>query len=99
MAKLSDAELDARLKDLPGWTKAGSAIEKTFRHKDFKEAIRFLNAVAETAESLRHHPDIEIHYSKVTLRLWTHSEGGVTEKAIEAAKKFDAIVAGGSAAR
>ncbi|MBI4512533.1 MAG: 4a-hydroxytetrahydrobiopterin dehydratase [Gemmatimonadetes bacterium] len=99
MARLSDAELDARFRDLSGWTKAGSAIEKTFGHKDFKGAIRFLNAVAETAESLRHRPDIEIHYSKITLRLWTPSEGGVTEKDIEAAKKFDAIVAGGSAAR
>jgi 4a-hydroxytetrahydrobiopterin dehydratase len=53
-----------------------------------------VNGVAEIAEEEDHHPDIDIRYSKVTLRLSTHSEGGLTDLDFEIAEKIDTLVDG-----
>lgn len=52
-------------------------LEKDFA--DFHEAMEFVNHLAELAEEQDHHPDICIHYNKVVVELWTHSQNGVTE--------------------
>ena len=52
----------------------------------------FVNKVAEAVERANHHPDIDIRYSKVTLRLSTHSEGGLTDLDFEVAEKIDTLV-------
>jgi len=66
-------------------------IKKLFKFKDFKEAMVFVNKVAELAESEGHHPDISIHYSKVEILLWTHSIGGLSENDFILAAKIDNI--------
>lgn len=63
----------------PGWALVDGAVERTFRFKDFKEALAFVNRVGAVAEEWEHHPDIVWHWNEVKLRLWTHSEKGVTE--------------------
>ena len=75
---------------LPGWELEGSAITKLYKFADFKEAMTFVNRVAELAESLDHHPDILIQYSKVRLTLVTHSAKGLTEKDLRLARAIDA---------
>lgn len=80
MAKLSAAEISARLGALPGWTYGGNAISKQYRFKDFMAAIGFINRIAPLAEAADHHPDILINYSRLTFSCSTHSQGGVTEK-------------------
>ena len=81
MTTINEAEVRNRLKSLPGWTLTPEGIRKTFQRKDFKEAVRLVNAVAEAAEQVNHHPDILIFgWNKVTFTLMTHSERGVTEK-------------------
>jgi len=71
---------DAReyLKNLPGWELADGKIKKQFTSKDFKEAMHFVNQVAQVAESEGHHPDILVSYNKVTYTLWTHAVGGLS---------------------
>ncbi|HXV04968.1 MAG TPA: 4a-hydroxytetrahydrobiopterin dehydratase [Solirubrobacterales bacterium] len=91
MALLSDAEIEARLGDLPGWRRDGDAIVKTFERGDFVGSVRFLDSVVEPAEEMGHHPDVEISWDKVTLRLSTHSEGGLTEADFELAARVDAL--------
>ncbi len=54
-------------------------IRRTFVFKDFKQAISFVNEVADSAEFEGHHPDIFISWNKVVLTLWTHSIGGLSE--------------------
>ncbi len=71
MTTLSEPELTARLARLPGWERQGHEIRRTFAFADFKEAMAFVNRVADLAEGMDHHPDIDIRYSKVTLAL-TH---------------------------
>jgi 4a-hydroxytetrahydrobiopterin dehydratase len=78
MKPLSDAEVAERLTRLPGWERRGDEIRRTFAFADFKGAMAFVNRVAEQAETMNHHPDIDIRYSKVTLALSTHDAGGLT---------------------
>jgi 4a-hydroxytetrahydrobiopterin dehydratase len=80
MKPLSDAEIAERLTRLPDWERRGGAIRRTYSFTDFKGAMAFVNRVAELAESLDHHPDIDIRYSKVTLALSTHDAGGLTAR-------------------
>ena len=90
MATLSDADVAAELARTPGWSRRGTAIERTYRFPGFREALFFVNGVAVVAERAGHHPDIAIHYNVVTLSLWTHSAGGLTAKDFRLARELDA---------
>ena len=97
MAKLTDEELDAFLSNSEGWTSRADAIHKDFAFPGFRAAIAFVNLVAERADAARHHPDIEIHYNRVTISLSTHDAGGVTEKDVATAAEIDGAAEGGTA--
>ena len=67
--------------DEPGdWNEVDDALERTFVFGNFAEALAFVNRVGELAEAENHHPDIRIDYSRVTLRWWTHTAGGITDR-------------------
>jgi 4a-hydroxytetrahydrobiopterin dehydratase len=89
MAKLNASQIKAALKSVPDWRKKRNTIARTFQFKDFPAAIKFVNAVAKLAEKAWHHPDIDIRWNKVALTLTTHSEGGLTNKDFELARRFD----------
>jgi 4a-hydroxytetrahydrobiopterin dehydratase len=74
-----------------GWTEVGKALERTFEFDDFVGALAFVNRVGELAEAESHHPDIAIHYNRVTLRWWTHSAGGITDRDRELAVSSNAL--------
>jgi 4a-hydroxytetrahydrobiopterin dehydratase len=84
-------EISERLAALAGWTLQGKEIRKTFEFADFREAMRFVNAVANEAERVDHHPDVTINYNKVTLALTTHTAGGLTAKDFDLARDIDFI--------
>jgi 4a-hydroxytetrahydrobiopterin dehydratase len=70
-----------------GWSEVDRALERTFEFEDFVHALAFVNRVGELAESENHHPDIAIHYNRVTLRWWTHTAGGITDRDVELARR------------
>jgi 4a-hydroxytetrahydrobiopterin dehydratase len=74
-----------------GWNESEGALEHTFTFKDFREALGFVNDVGELAEAENHHPDIAINYNKVTLRWWTHTAGGITDRDRELAAKSNEL--------
>lgn len=78
MSRLGEADIAAGLRRLSAWTRAGEALARTYRFRDFREAIAFVNRVADIAERAGHHPDIAIRYNVVTLTLTTHDAGGLT---------------------
>jgi 4a-hydroxytetrahydrobiopterin dehydratase len=88
---LSKDEIKTRLADLPGWKLDDDEIQRTFKFASFRDAIAFVNRVADAAEAADHHPEIEIEYDKVKLELSTHSEGGVTEKDFALAAQVSAF--------
>ncbi len=73
--------------DPDGWSEVDDALERTFTFDDFRGALAFVNRVAELAEAENHHPDIAIHYNRVTLRWWTHTAGGITDRDRELAAR------------
>lgn len=85
-----EAALDAAVARLVGWRRAGRAIEKVYQFGDFRAALAFVNRVGDLAERQQHHPDIAIHYSEVTLTLWSHDHGGVTMRDVKLAEAIDA---------
>ena len=74
---------------LSDWQAQGDAIVRTFKFCDFVRAIDFVNAVAQMAEEVNHHPDIDIRYNRVTIALTTHDAGGLTRADIELAAGID----------
>jgi 4a-hydroxytetrahydrobiopterin dehydratase len=91
VALLSDAEVQERLAELPGWERNGEAIEKSFRRGDFVGSVEFASSLVEPAEAMNHHPDLAISWDTVTVTLSTHSEGGLTANDFELAEKIDAL--------
>ena len=75
------------------WNEVGGALERTFKFGDFVAALAFVNKVGELADAENHHPDIAIHYNRVTLRWWTHTAGGITDRDRDLAEKTSALAA------
>jgi 4a-hydroxytetrahydrobiopterin dehydratase len=88
--KLSEDDLQRALSSL-AWEREGDELVKVVTRKDFAEAMQFVNAVADLAEKANHHPDIAISWNKVTLRLTTHSAGGLTQFDLDLARQIDAL--------
>ncbi len=84
---LTDTEITDALRKLPGWSRQDKRLQKEFTFATFPDAIAFLVRVAFDAESTDHHPDVFIHYRRLTLSFWTHSEGGITKNDVEGAKR------------
>jgi 4a-hydroxytetrahydrobiopterin dehydratase len=91
MAALGDSEIEQRLAGLDGWERQGEAIRRQFDRGDFVGSVEFAAKLVGPAEEMNHHPDLEISWSKVTVTLSTHSEGGLTAADFELAAKIDAL--------
>ena len=67
-------------------------MQREHEFQDFAQALAFVNRVGELAERENHHPDIEIHWNRVTLRWWTHVEDAVTDRDYELATKANSVL-------
>ena len=81
VSKIPLDKLQEYLGKIENWhlIKNVTEIEKQFKFKNFVDAVSFVNRVADVAEKEGHHPDITIHYNRVTIELWTHSIGGLSQ--------------------
>jgi 4a-hydroxytetrahydrobiopterin dehydratase len=91
MTALSAKQVSLHLKAVPKWSKRAETISRTFEFAGFLESIAFVNRIARKAQKSNHHPDIDIRFDKVTLKLTTHDEGGITEKDFSLARQGDDI--------
>ena len=89
--KMEPAKIILALAALPQWKRDGETISRVFEFRDFPDAMKFVNNVAELAEQAQHHPDVDIRWNKVTLALTTHDAGGLTEKDFALAQQCDAL--------
>jgi len=87
---LGDAAIEEVLPAL-GWERDGDRLRKTVKRKDFRQAMEFVNEVAVLAEEADHHPDLAISWNTVTLTLWTHTVGGITQADIDLARRIDRL--------
>jgi 4a-hydroxytetrahydrobiopterin dehydratase len=91
MATLSDDEIRAALGGLPGWDLVDGQITKEYRLGGFAGAITFVVRLSYEAQASNHHPDLDIRYDRVRVRLSTHSEGGVTAKDLDLAQAIEDV--------
>jgi 4a-hydroxytetrahydrobiopterin dehydratase len=74
-----------------GWNEVRGALQRGFRFADFREAIAFVNRLAEAAEAANHHPDIHVSWNAVTVRWSTHTQRAITERDIELARRTNEL--------
>ena len=75
-----------------GWRLNGVGhLSKEYFFKDFREAMRFANKVAELAEKEAHHPNLKISWGMCAIETWTHDINGLTESDFTLATKIDSI--------
>ena len=89
--KLTNAEINAQLEEISGWTVENEKLHKEFQFDSFVEAFGFMASVALIAESMNHHPEWFNVYNRVTVDLATHDARGISALDFELAKKIDAL--------
>jgi len=90
---LTPDQVNAVLPALRGWEarEGHTRLARQLKFADFKEAMRFVNAMADLAEAEGHHPDFTVHYSTVDVVLWTHAVGGLSENDLILASKLNRL--------
>ena len=88
---LTPDEIEPRLAQLNGWTVEGKELVRSFDFRDFMGPVGFVNRIAAAAEELNHHPDLEVGWGKVVVRLSTHSSGGITQLDFALATAIDGL--------
>ena len=86
---LSAAEIADHLKALPTWRHVEGALEREYQTDGWPTTLMLVNAIGFVAEAADHHPDLAVSWSKVVVRLWTHSAGGVTASDVELARLIE----------
>jgi 4a-hydroxytetrahydrobiopterin dehydratase len=90
--RLSREDVTAALNDLPLWSGGTDGIERTIRLPSFRAAVEAIGMIADVAEEMDHHPDIDLRWTKVRVAVVTHSAGGLTELDLALARRVDALL-------
>ena len=91
--RLAYNEVKKYLKEVKKWKLVNNKMERNFIFKDFKDAIKFVNKVADIAEEQKHHPDILVYsWNKVRLTIYTHSINGLSENDFDLASKINKVL-------
>ena len=90
---LTPDELVEALVDLPRWSGDVHGLRRTIEFPGFRDAVAAIVAIADVAEDLDHHPDIDLRWRTLHLAVVTHSAGAVTPKDLQLARRIDALVA------
>ena len=88
---LTQTEIDQKIEAIPQWQQKEQTITRTFKFKNFVEAVAFVDKLVEPAEAAGHHPDIAISYNKVDIFLTSHDAGGLTQKDFDLAQTITKI--------
>ena len=92
--RLSPDDVAIELSRLPLWTGGPDGIERTLQLPTFRAAVEAISVVADVAEQLDHHPDMDLRWTTVRLAVVTHSAGGLTELDLELARRVDVLFPG-----
>ena len=88
---LTEAEITARLKDLPDWELRDGWLRRTFKTPGWPHTLMLVNAIGYRAEAAFHHPDLSVGWAQVVVKLQTHSAGGITGKDFALAKEIESL--------
>ncbi|MDD2880910.1 MAG: 4a-hydroxytetrahydrobiopterin dehydratase [Rhodoferax sp.] len=92
---LTATEVVANLAKLDGWRLSGDGaevvIEKTLKFNDYAQTMTFVNAVAWISQARNHHPELQVHFNRCTVRFQTHDLAGLSKADFECAAAVDAL--------
>jgi 4a-hydroxytetrahydrobiopterin dehydratase len=85
-------EIRRKLEELPGWYYEDGWIRRQYKTDGWPTTLMLVNLIGYVAEAAYHHPDLSVTWAKVTVKLKTHSENGITARDFELARKIEEIV-------
>ena len=91
--RASEQEITGFLDTAPGWRHEDGALVRSATAPRFLDGVRWVTQVADFAERVDHHPDIDIRWRTVTFALVTHSQGGITDQDVDLARQIDDLLA------
>jgi len=89
---LTPDELVEALVDLPRWSGDVTGLRRTVELPTFRDAVQGIVAIADVAEALDHHPDIDLRWRTLHIAIVTHSVGAVTPMDLRLAHRIDALL-------
>ncbi|TFV67433.1 4a-hydroxytetrahydrobiopterin dehydratase [Blastococcus sp. CT_GayMR20] len=92
--RLSPDEITAALNGLPAWSGDGDGLRRTVELPSFRDAVDAVVRIADVAEEMDHHPDVDLRWRTLHLALVSHSAGGVTDLDVQLARRIDALLPG-----
>src|SRR3954454_9221324 len=92
--RLSPDELSAAMHGLPLWSGDAAGLRRTVELPSFRDAVAAIVAIADVAEEMDHHPDVDLRWRTLHLALVSHSAGGVTALDLELARRIDGLLPG-----
>lgn len=78
---------------LADWRPILGSLLARFETGDFATGLTLVNRVGEVAEEANHHPDVDLRYGRVDIRLTSHDAGGKTERDVAMARRISEIAA------
>jgi 4a-hydroxytetrahydrobiopterin dehydratase len=87
----SEAETAERLQALPGWYFEDGWIRRVYKTDGWPTTLMLVNAIGYLAEAAYHHPDLSVTWARVTVKLSTHSAGGITQKDFDLARQIEDV--------
>jgi len=88
---LTDAQAQALLAEVPGWSLEGAKLVRTFRFANYYETLAFVNASAFISHQVDHHPELHVTYNTVKVAYDTHSVNGLSRNDFVCAAKLNAL--------
>jgi 4a-hydroxytetrahydrobiopterin dehydratase len=85
----TEAQIAERLGAQPGWYYEGGMIRRVFKTDGWPTTLMLVNAIGYLAEAAYHHPDLSVTWGRITVKLSTHSAGGITDKDFELARRIE----------
>lgn len=89
---MTDVTSSQAQEQLPDWTVVDGRLEISVRAKDFVQAIEFVNRFTNLAEAQNHHPDFEIRYNTIRMRVVSHDVGGLTDRDLKFATSVNVLI-------
>jgi len=93
-APLSPDDVSAALRELPLWSGDTDGLRRSVELPSFRDAVAAIDRIADVAEEMDHHPDIDLRWRTLHLSVVSHSAGGVTELDVQLARRIDALLPG-----
>jgi 4a-hydroxytetrahydrobiopterin dehydratase len=87
-----EAQIGERLRELPGWYLEDGWIRRVYKTDGWPTTLMLVNAIGYLSEAAYHHPDLSVTWGRITVKLSTHSAGGITDKDFALARRIEDVV-------